>query len=230
MGAGLRHSAHLVPANILEHFLPAQLAQQTLTLALEKFTEAHRDSPFLVVHLPDANGSLAAGLHSTAGDSRTALQPALQPLSFNTSLFEFDGLRSEARAASQSKTEELLLRRFRRALQFVVPLRKRSTVKSAFQTRISVGRAANQDIVLRDASVSKSHAWFQVDEAGTFHVADSGSTNGTQVNARALEPRATFAVEPGDVILFGSIETVLVDAESLWKVVASARIDSPPTR
>lgn len=219
-----------MPVNVLEHFLPTQLAQQTLTLTREKFIDAFRDSPFLVVHLQDADGALAAGLHSTAGDNRTALQPALQPLSFNTSLFEFEGLRSEARAASQAKAEELLLRRFRRALQFVVPLRKRSTVKSAFQTRISVGRAANQDIVLRDASVSKSHAWFQIDEAGAFHVADSGSTNGTQVNSRALEPRATFAVQPGDVIVFGSIETVIVDAESLWKVVSGNRIEPPTTR
>jgi hypothetical protein len=97
---------------------------------------------------------------------------------------------------------------------FALSLRKRVS-GSPYPDRISVGRARNQDIVLRHASVSKFHAWFE-GGAGVVYVADAGSTNGTTVNGKALAPRAKTAVGPGDTVRFGTIDTFLCQARDLW--------------
>ena len=44
---------------------------------------------------------------------------------------------------------------------------------NAFQRRVTVGRTANNDIVLEDASVSRFHAWFQ-DDAGNLGLVRRG--------------------------------------------------------
>ena len=218
-------------AGLFDHVQPLELARQALAAEIAKFVAQYRDTQFLVIHLPDANGALAAGLNATAGDERTAVQPAVQLLSYNTVLHSEGAIGTVPLNTGVDQAQKLFLRRLRRALQFVVPLRKRTAVQSAFRKRISVGRATNQDILLRDASVSKSHAWFEVDETGTFHVADAGSTNGTKIENDTLEPRSTTPVQPGQLITFGSVEALLVDAESLWRVFDSARSEwRPPSK
>ncbi len=215
-------------ASLFDHVQPPELARQALGSDRGHFVAQYRDAQLLVVHLPDANGALAAGLHATIGDERTAVQPGVHLLSYNTVLHPGGPIAGGTLLSPSDQAQKALSRRLRRGLQFVVPLRKRAAIKSAFQKRISVGRATNQDIVLRDASVSKSHAWFEVDEGGVFHVADAGSTNGTKIEGRAIEPRATTPVEPGHVITFGSVEALLVDAESLWRVFDAARAEWRP--
>src|SRR5215471_11717926 len=46
--------------------------------------------------------------------------------------------------------------------------------------RILVGRASNNDIVLRHESVSKLHAYFEERQRGTLHLHDAKSANGTR--------------------------------------------------
>jgi len=65
--------------------------------------------------------------------------------------------------------------------------------------KVTIGRAAIHDIVLRDAKVSRSHAILEYGDAGCTLV-DLGSTNGTCVNGVPIE-RAVLA--PGDVITIG---------------------------
>lgn len=97
-----------------------------------------------------------------------------------------------------------------------MPLQKRDEGDAAFMDRISVGRAQNKDIVLRHPSVSKFHAWFEVDASQSVRVFDSGSTNRTQVNRRPIEPRTSVAVATGDLVQFGAVETVMCSPEMLW--------------
>ena len=47
---------------------------------------------------------------------------------------------------------------------------------------ISIGRAAECDVVVADTSVSRFHARVEIGSDGRHHVADQGSTNGTFVN------------------------------------------------
>lgn len=214
-------------ASLFDHVQPLELARRALATDAGHFAAEFRDAQLLLIELPEANGPLAVGLHSIAGDARTAVQPAVHPLGYKTVLHAGPLNKNGTGATGPEQTQTHLLRRLRRALHFIVPLRKRTTVQSAFQRRISVGRATNQDISLRDPSISKSHAWFELDEDGGFHVADAGSTNGTKIDGIAIEARATHPVDAGQVITFGSIEALLCDAQTLWQVFDSARREWP---
>src|SRR4051794_10640808 len=55
-------------------------------------------------------------------------------------------------------------------------LRIVKTARNPWADRISIGRAANNDLVIRHASVSKLHAHLRVDGARVY-VADAGSRN-----------------------------------------------------
>lgn len=64
-------------------------------------------------------------------------------------------------------------------LQLLMPV----VGRDAATTRISLGRAAGNDLVLSDARISKMQAWFERTPEGEWLVGDAGSTNGTRVDA-----------------------------------------------
>ena len=65
---------------------------------------------------------------------------------------------------------------------------------------LTIGRAASNDIVLRDINVSRRHARLVVRD-GQFLLVDIVSTNGTYLNGRRLE--APMAIEPTDRVDIG---------------------------
>jgi FHA domain-containing protein len=65
-------------------------------------------------------------------------------------------------------------------------------------------------------SVSKFHGWFELDETFGLYVVDAGSTNHTVVRSRQLIARAREPVSSGTGIRFGGIDTLVIDASSLW--------------
>jgi hypothetical protein len=87
-----------------------------------------------------------------------------------------------------------------------------------YPDRVSVGRARNCDVVIRDASVSKLHAHFRVDQP-SLELVDIDSQNGTRVNGRPVAPHQPIVVTPGDIITFGSVACKLVDANGLYDVL-----------
>jgi pSer/pThr/pTyr-binding forkhead associated (FHA) protein len=111
-------------------------------------------------------------------------------------------------------------RLFERHPHFALQLRKRAG--DAYADRISVGRARNKDVVLREESVSKFHAWFEMDEEGRFYLADAGSANGTRVAGRLLVPRELSPVAMGAVIEFGGVRATLCPGELLWRAFHQA--------
>ena len=103
-------------------------------------------------------------------------------------------------------------------------LRVEKSDRNTWKKRISVGRATNNDLILRHDSVSKLHAHFLVraeQRDGSLHeelvIADVGSANGTSVNRRTVKEgdHAAVTVTPGDRILFGEVECELLDAAAL---------------
>ena len=66
----------------------------------------------------------------------------------------------------------------------------------------SLGRGANNDIVLSDASVSMRHAQFQV-SPDALAVTDLGSTNGTFVNGQRLAANVPTRLRVGDALMLG---------------------------
>lgn len=99
--------------------------------------------------------------------------------------------------------------------------------KNPFKGRISVGRANNNDIVIRHPSISKLHAHFISDirqsQIGhspmTLRLLDAGSSNGTFLNGERLEPEASRPTGTGDTILFGEVRCELLDAGALHQKI-----------
>jgi hypothetical protein len=91
----------------------------------------------------------------------------------------------------------------------VLPIQKAEG--NPYPDRISVGRARNCDVALRDPSVSKLHAHFKVRDGG-FDLVDLGSQNGSCVNGRPLAKERPEAVSSGDVLLFGAVSCKIVNA------------------
>jgi adenylate cyclase len=65
----------------------------------------------------------------------------------------------------------------------------------------TIGRSQDNDIVIRDYSMSRNHAILQCNETGDFLLIDLGSSNGTFVNGKQVNIPITL--QNGDRILFG---------------------------
>lgn len=90
----------------------------------------------------------------------------------------------------------------------VVPLRRPNT-EATSGGKITIGRAADNDIVIDEGSLSKQHAIFDVDAEAT-HVRDCGSRNGTFVGERAA--RSGAALESGQSVKLGTLSFMFLRA------------------
>ncbi|MBI2939747.1 MAG: DUF3662 domain-containing protein [Chloroflexi bacterium] len=77
------------------------------------------------------------------------------------------------------------------------------------QERTCLGRALDNDVVLEDSRVSRHHAEVGRSPAG-YLLRDLGSTNGTQVNGRAIQEHP---ISPGDRLSLGGVEIRLVQEQ-----------------
>lgn len=73
--------------------------------------------------------------------------------------------------------------------------------RNAFKTKITVGRAKNNDVIIRAAKVSKIHAAFVIGK-DEWQLMDMGSVNGTVVNGERLEKNQSVKLNSGDMISF----------------------------
>lgn len=90
---------------------------------------------------------------------------------------------------------------------------------------LTVGRGDNNDVVVRDISVSRFHAFLRRDEGGSFLLQDAGSTNGTTVNGDSVPARdagSPVALKPGDDVRIGRVDFTFVDAPALRSFVLKA--------
>lgn len=88
---------------------------------------------------------------------------------------------------------------------------------------VSVGRAAGNDIVLGDPSISKFHAFLRETDEG-FVLQDGGSKNGTTRNEGRVAPRGAgrpVVLSPGDRVRFGSVPLTFLRADGLLDLVKS---------
>lgn len=164
---------------------------------------------FLVILLEGKADELRAGLSANELEDRDKIPFRTSPVVAHTS----QGAETTRTAANC--VQELLELRTRPC--FVARLIKRGS-GDAFQSRITVGRARNNDIVLRHAGVSKFHASF-AGEHGQLLLKDAESQNDTFLNGARIERKEE--VHPGDRITFASVEAVLCDADSLWLALHS---------
>lgn len=78
---------------------------------------------------------------------------------------------------------------------------KRAT--NAFSMMVTVGRAENNDIVIRNGKISKFHAYFN-EIGGQWAVTDGNSSNGTYVANERLIPNTRYPITDGTDLSFSS--------------------------
>lgn len=84
----------------------------------------------------------------------------------------------------------------------------------------TIGRSADNDIVLSEDIVSRHHAVLEwVDNV--LYVTDSGSTNGTIVNDTQIEPQVRFSLKDGDIVNIGSYTITFRMAEAIEEIPVS---------
>jgi hypothetical protein len=93
------------------------------------------------------------------------------------------------------------------------PLTKKP--QASFPDRITIGRTANNDIVIAEASVSRLHAYVRRDGAN-WVVADAGSKNGSWLAGEPLEARKEKRLSSNDVVKIGEVDLVFYLAEDLF--------------
>ena len=87
-----------------------------------------------------------------------------------------------------------------------------------FPHMISVGRSANNDIVLAFPAVSKLHAFFShVPETGEWTLVDAESSNGTFLDDRRLVAHERYAVADGTRLVFGDIGLGWISSETMFE-------------
>ncbi len=97
---------------------------------------------------------------------------------------------------------------------YVYPMAKRDT--GSWQGRILVGRALNADLVLRHPSVSKLHAYFELDAQGQASLVDVRSCNGTLVDGQSIAKDIPVAIVPDVVVVFGSVRGAVISSGRLF--------------
>ena len=99
----------------------------------------------------------------------------------------------------------------------IYPLAKKPN--APFPDMITVGRTPNNDVVLRDATVSRLHAFFK-HKGEQWLIADGGSKNGTSLDGHALQARREKPVGSGQVVKIGDLELTFYTAEDLFKLLS----------
>lgn len=94
------------------------------------------------------------------------------------------------------------------------------TKDNAFQRRVTLGRTTNNDIVLEDASVSRFHAWLQLNEKAVWEIVDAGSRNGTFVNGRRLAQKVGQSLDNDQRVRIGSVELRFFTAKGFQDYLA----------
>lgn len=75
---------------------------------------------------------------------------------------------------------------------------------------VTIGRAAQNDIVLRDPYISKNHAKITIDE-GEYFLEDLGSANGTFINDTRIFD--VVKLRDGDRIRIGQVEFLFIEGD-----------------
>jgi pSer/pThr/pTyr-binding forkhead associated (FHA) protein len=99
-----------------------------------------------------------------------------------------------------------------------IPLKK--APGNPWKDRVSLGRARNNDLMIRTPSISKLHAHCILGDDGEVSLIDLGSTNGTLRNGRRLDPNQAEKLKDGDRVRFGSVDTIFYQPASLYRVLS----------
>lgn len=78
----------------------------------------------------------------------------------------------------------------------------RKSKRNSFGNKITVGRARNNDVIIRAPKISKLHSSFHPDGQGGYRLQDMGSLNGTVINGERLKKKERIELCSGDLVSF----------------------------
>jgi len=99
-------------------------------------------------------------------------------------------------------------------LPLILPLRKGEG--RPFPERISVGRATNCDLVIRDASVSKLHGHFRDVSMDVAFFTDAKSSNGTRLDGTLIQPGTATEIRTNTLLSFGRVQLVFMSPGEVY--------------
>lgn len=201
---------------------PPDLAGRLVGGTLTGFLVLYGEVQFLLVHVPKGAVELQAALSAGSATPSTEGEAPGVPMDYHTEVnsvahMSRRGLHPGANldeTAPDAELAEMLADKF----HFVVPLKKRPSAQAPYSERISVGRARNKDIVLRHASVSKFHGWFEA-KPDSLDYTDAGSRNGTMLNGKRIGRREPVSLTHGDLLTFGKVVGSICSPAILWKTI-----------
>jgi pSer/pThr/pTyr-binding forkhead associated (FHA) protein len=143
-------------------------------------------------------------------------------LDFNTGVIELEKPRVRDAAVKGKVDGRGEITTYTPGLSFLIEVKK--SARNTWLDWISVGRATNNDVILRHPTVSKLHARFHVEgerdaegkPRGKHLLTDVKSTFGTRVNGGELEASKPVALKNGDYIMFGKVGCIFLDAPGLY--------------
>jgi translation elongation factor P/translation initiation factor 5A len=94
--------------------------------------------------------------------------------------------------------------------------------RNVFESKITIGRAKNNDIIVRAPKISKLHAAFVKVMGDKFRLLDMGSSNGTSVNGERLKARKAVELEAGDEIVMWRYVFEYLDTEGILRRLKGA--------
>jgi hypothetical protein len=99
-------------------------------------------------------------------------------------------------------------------LPLILPLRKGEG--RPFPERISVGRAVNCDVVIRDASISKLHGHFRDVATETAFFTDAKSSNGTRLDGSLIRAGVATEIRRQTVLVFGRVQLMFMSPGDVY--------------
>jgi len=203
------------------NLVPRELIARARGEPPREFVDSLGSSALLLIDIGDAESALSLGLLEASAAKSEAMPPSSGRLGYGTRVGTLPIMAVPPSMPPKSvppltpiRLQTLLIKR----AYFAAPLVKRVVAGKPFSERVSVGRARNNDVVLRHASISKFHAWFELDEDEQLFLGDARSTNGTRLNGRVLG-REMEQIRFGDEIQFGDVVTTLCSGETLCEAL-----------
>jgi len=91
------------------------------------------------------------------------------------------------------------------------------TDRNPFGSWVTVGRAGNNDIIIRSSKISKLHAAFIIGRE--YKIIDKGSANGTMINGTKIESGKEVQINSGDRIRFWRYEFQFFMPEEFFQLL-----------
>jgi hypothetical protein len=85
-----------------------------------------------------------------------------------------------------------------------------------FPERISIGRAPNCDLVIRDPSVSKLHGHFREIRRDSAVFTDAKSSNGTRIDGTNVEPGEPVEIGRQSLVVLGRVRLMLLSPADVY--------------